>query len=72
MTISKKGKTIRFPISSRLSKHCGTMLEPLVKQTSSRVNATETDSTHQDIQAVMVSAEPAIQKKDANNASCWE
>ena len=32
-------------------------LEPMVKQTSSRVNTTEPDSTHQQIQAVMVSAE---------------
>ena len=45
------------------------MLEPMVKQTSSRVNATETDSTHQQIQAVMVSAEPAIQMNDADDAS---
>ena len=45
------------------------MLEPMVKQTSSRVIATETDSSHQQIQAVTVSVEPAIQKNDANDAS---
>ena len=45
------------------------MLEPTVKHTLSHVNATEPDSTHQQIQAVMVSAEPAIQKNDADDAS---
>ena len=45
------------------------MLEPMVEQTPSRVNATEPDSTHQQIQAVMVSAEPAIQRNDADDAS---
>ena len=44
-------------------------LEPMVKQTSSRVNTTEPDSTHQQIQAVMVSAEPAIHRNDADDVS---
>ena len=45
------------------------MLEPMVKQTPSRVNATEPDSAHQQIQAVMVSAEPSTQRNDADDAS---